>query len=76
MRNWEMQPTERILNDEIIDGRDELGVLLMGHDYKSWWTGSTLSIHEAREIIPHQSATTVQVAGSVIGAITWLLDCP
>ena len=76
MRNWQMQPKERIFNDEIIDGRDELGVLLMGHDYKSWWTGSTLSIHEARAIIPNQSATTVQVAGSVIGAITWLLDCP
>ena len=76
MRNWQMQPKERIFNDEIIDGRDELGVLLMGHDYKSWWTGSTLSIHEAREIIPNQSATTVQVAGSVVGAITWLLDCP
>ncbi|MEI7966706.1 MAG: homospermidine synthase, partial [Actinomycetota bacterium] len=76
MRNWQMQPKERIMNDEIIDGRDELGVLLMGHDYKSWWTGSTLSIHEARAIIPNQSATTVQVAGSVVGAITWLLDCP
>ena len=42
MRNWEMQPEERILNNEIIDGRDELGVLLLGHDYTGWWTGSLL----------------------------------
>ena len=32
MRNWEIQPNWRILNDEIVSGRDELGVLLMGHD--------------------------------------------
>ncbi len=43
MRGWEMQPEQRILNDEIISGRDELGVLLMGHPYRSWWTGSLLS---------------------------------
>ena len=76
MRNWEMQPRERILNDEIISGRDELGVLLMGHPFKSWWTGSTLSIDEARSIVPGQSATTLQVAGSVAAAVRWLIDCP
>ena len=76
MRNWEMQPRERILNDEIISGRDELGVLLMGHPFKSWWTGSTLSIDEARSIVPGQSATTLQVAGSVAAAVRWLVDCP
>ena len=52
MRNWEMQPKQRILNDEIISGRDELGVLLMGHPFKAWWTGSVLSIDEARAIAP------------------------
>jgi homospermidine synthase len=76
MRNWEMQPRERILNDEIIDGRDELGVLVMGHPFRSWWTGSVLSIHEARSIIPGQSATTLQVAGSVVAAVRWMLDEP
>lgn len=76
MRNWEMQPDQRILNDEIISGRDELGVLLMGHDYTSWWTGSLLSIEEARAVLPHQNATTLQVAGSIIGAVTWMIDNP
>jgi len=47
MRNYEMQPEQRILNDEIVQGEDQLGVLLMGHDYNAWWTGSILDIHEA-----------------------------
>ncbi len=76
MRGWEMQPEQRIMNDEIISGRDELGVLLMGHPYKSWWTGSLLSIDEARAVVPHQSATTVQVAGSIIAAVTWMIENP
>ena len=69
MRSWVMQSKQRIMNDEIISGRDELGVLLMGHPYRSWWTGSIMSIDEARSAIAHQSATTLQVAGSILGAI-------
>jgi homospermidine synthase len=76
MRNWTMQSRQRILNDEITSGRDELGVLLMGHPYRSWWTGSLLSIDEARAILPHQSATTLQVAGSIIAAVGWMIENP
>lgn len=76
MRNWEMQPQWRILNDEIVTGRDELGVLLMGHPYKSWWTGSMLSIDEARAVLPHQNATTLQVAASILGAVSWMIEHP
>ena len=67
---------QRIMNDEIISGRDELGVLLMGHPYKSWWTGMQTTIDEARSVAPHQSATTVQVAASILGAIDWMLRAP
>jgi len=76
MRNWAMQPRQRILNDEIISGRDELGVLLMGHPFRSWWTGSLLSIDEARAVVPNQSATTLQVAGSILGSVTWMIEHP
>jgi homospermidine synthase len=76
MRNYEMQPTVRIMNDEIDSGLDELGVLLMGHPYKSWWTGSLLSIDEARRLAPGQSATTLQVAASVAGAVVWMVRHP
>ena len=58
----------RILNDEITSGSDILGALLMGHAYNSWWTGSDLSIEESRRLVPHQNATTMQVAISVVAA--------
>ncbi len=64
---------QRIMNDDIISGRDELGVLVMGHPYKSWWTGMRTTVGEAREVAPHQNATTVQVAASILGAVDWLL---
>jgi homospermidine synthase len=76
MRNWEMQSRQRIMNDEIVSGRDELGVLLMGHPYQAWWTGSLLSIDEARAIIPSQNATTLQVAASIVGAVSWMIRNP
>ncbi|MFM8998762.1 MAG: saccharopine dehydrogenase NADP-binding domain-containing protein [Actinomycetota bacterium] len=75
-RNWELPPKLRIMNEEITDGEDRLGVLLMGHPYTAWWTGSLLSIHEARRHAPGQSATTLQVAASILGALTWIVANP
>jgi homospermidine synthase len=74
MHNYELQPRLRIMNDEIIDGRDELGVLLLGHDLNGWWVGSQLTIQEARQIVPHHSATTLQVAAALLGALNWMLQ--
>lgn len=76
MRQFKLQEQQRIMSDEIIDGRDELGVLLMGHDFKSWWCGSLLDIHEARRLVPHQQATTLQVAISVVSAALWMIKNP
>src|SRR4051812_30178662 len=74
--DWTMQSKQRILNDEITSGRDELGVLLLGHDFTGWWTGSLLSIDEARSVVSGQNATTLQVAGSVLAAVTWMIERP
>ena len=76
MRQLVLQDRLRILEDEIISGRDELGVLLMGHDFQSWWVGSLLSIEEARQLAPHQNATTLQVAASVLSAMAWMIEHP
>lgn len=76
MRGYDLQPDQRIMNDEIIDGKDELGVLLMGHDLTGWWVGSQLDIHEARRLVPHQSATTLQVAAAILGALFWMIRNP
>ena len=78
MNHLVMPPRERhrILNDEIISGSDAVGILLCGHPYKSWWTGSVLTIDEARTLVPGQSATTVQVAASVMAAVVWMVENP
>ncbi len=75
-RDYALQPNLRIMRDEIIDGGDILGALLMGHAYNSWWTGSVLSIEESRRLVPHQNATTMQVAISVVAAAMWMVENP
>lgn len=76
MRQYRLQKEQRILTNEITDGKDELGVLLMGHPFKSWWCGSLLDIHETRKLAPGQNATTLQVAISVIAAAIWAIKNP
>jgi homospermidine synthase len=74
--NYQLQPKIRIMTDEITSGADILGALLMGHPYHSWWTGSDLSIEESRRLVPHQNATTMQVAISVVAACMWMIENP
>jgi homospermidine synthase len=74
--NYRLQKKIRIMNDDITQGEDILGALIMGHPYQSWWIGSILSIHEARSLVPHQNATTVQVAISVVAAMLWMIEHP
>ncbi|MHC1716220.1 MAG: saccharopine dehydrogenase C-terminal domain-containing protein [Acidaminococcaceae bacterium] len=76
MRQYRLQDKQRVLTDEIISGKDELGVLLMGHDFNAWWVGSILDIDESRKLVPHQNATTLQVACSVVAAIKWMIANP
>jgi homospermidine synthase len=74
--DYKLQPSYRILNDEITSGSDILGALIMGHPYNSWWVGSDLSIEESRRLVPHQNATTMQVAISVVAATMWMIQNP
>jgi len=76
MRNYQLQASKRIMTDDIIEGRDEVGVLLLGHDLNGWWIGSQLDIHETRKLVAHQNATTLQVAASALSAIIWALRNP
>jgi homospermidine synthase len=76
MRNYKLQPKLRIMADEITSGIDELGVLLMGHGLTGWWAGSQLGIDETRQLVPGQNATTLQVAASVLGGLTYMIKHP
>ena len=75
-RNWRIQESERVLKDEIVSGVDELGVLLMGHARGAYWYGSQLSIDAARALCPHNSATSLQVAVSVMAGVLWAIANP
>ena len=74
--NYKLQNQIRIMNDEITQGEDILGALIMGHPYQSWWVGSSLSIEASRKLVPHQNATTMQVAISVVAAVLWAIENP
>jgi homospermidine synthase len=72
-----LQKSWRILDEtEIVDGIDELGVLLYGHDRNAYWFGSQLSIEEARRLAPYQNATGLQVSSAVIAGMVWALENP
>jgi len=66
----------RLMNDEIIDGIDELGVLLYGHANNAYWYGSQLSIEETRSLAPYQNATGLQVTAAVLAGVVWALENP
>lgn len=74
--NWRLPKTKRIMMDEIERGSDELGALLLGHKKRAYWFGSDLSIAQARELVPHQNATVMQVAAGALAAVIWALENP
>ncbi len=74
---WTQQETWHILSEhDIVDGIDELGVLLYGHAKNAYWFGSQLSIEETRRIAPYQNATGLQVTSAVLAGIIWMLENP
>ncbi len=75
-KNWQLQGRKRLMMDEIIDGIDELGVLLMGHQGRVYWYGSRLSIAETRRIAPHNNATSLQVTAAVLAGMVWAIEHP
>jgi homospermidine synthase len=62
--------------DEITSGGDELGVFLYGHAKGAMWSGSRLSIAEARALAPYQNATGMQVTSAVLAAMVWVAENP
>ena len=72
-----MQPKWHILDEtEIVDGIDELGVLVYGHGKNAYWYGSQLSIEETRRVAPYQNATGMQVSSAVLAGMVWALENP
>lgn len=71
------QSVHHVLDEnEIVDGIDELGVLLYGHDKNAYWFGSQLSVEETRQLAPYQNATGLQVTSAVLAGMVWALENP
>ncbi|ENS80604.1 homospermidine synthase [Brucella melitensis UK29/05] len=71
------QPVQHVLEEnEILDGADELGVLLYGHTRNAYWYGSQLTVQEARKLAPYQNATGLQVSSAVLAGMVWALENP
>jgi homospermidine synthase len=71
------QTVQHVLEeDELVDGKDELGVLLYGHARNAFWYGSRLTLEEARRLAPYQNATGLQVSSAVLAGMVWALENP
>lgn len=71
--HMQAQKNMRVMTQDIVEGKDEVGVLLLGHDLQSWWTGSLLDIHETRKLVGNtHNPTVLQVSASLLGAIFWM----
>ncbi|NWJ23492.1 homospermidine synthase [Rhizobium sp. RM] len=71
------QAVQHVLGeDELVDGADELGVLLFGHEKNAYWYGSRLTLEEARTLAPYQNATGLQVSSAVLAGMVWALENP
>jgi homospermidine synthase len=75
-KQWHVQPSQRLMMEEIISGIDELGVLLAGHTKGAYWYGSQLSIEEARQLCPYNNATSLQVCIAVLAGMVWCIEHP
>lgn len=73
---WNMPDKSIIIKDEIVEGVDALGVLIMGHELNAYWYGSLLSIDEARRTLPFNNATSLQVVAGVYAGVVWALENP
>jgi homospermidine synthase len=73
-----LRQDDHIILDEhdIVDGIDELGVLLYGHKKNAYWYGSQLSVDETRALAPYQNATGLQVTSAVMAGMVWALENP
>jgi homospermidine synthase len=75
-RGYQFQDSKRIMMEDITEGVDELGVLLCGHKKNAYWYGSQLSIGEARQLAPHNNATSLQVTVAVLAGMIWAIEHP
>ena len=76
MKGWTLPARVRVLEKDIVDGVDELGVLILGGTHGGWWFGSQLSIAQVRTIAPGSNAAALLVAAGAYSAAKWMVRNP
>lgn len=64
-----------VTREALLCGDDQLGVLFV-YPGGSYWYGSKLTLEEARELAPHNNATTLQVVAGILGGLAWMCKHP
>jgi homospermidine synthase len=68
---------KRLMMDDVTEGIDELGILILrANNPEVYWYGSRLTIDEARELVPNNNATSLQVAAGVLTGVIWAIENP
>ena len=67
---------QRIMSDEIIDGQDELGVLLMGHPCTAWWTARCSTSRRRAGSCPIRTRPRCRSRRRCSAAVQWMIANP
>jgi homospermidine synthase len=78
-RDLKYQDNNRLLTNDITNGRDELGLTFFLNNGNIYWIGSLLDIHEARDIFDNKfdkyiNATISQVVGGYLSGILHIIN--
>lgn len=78
LNNYNMLPTYYVVNcDDIIDGKDAVGALLMLENGENYWAGTIISKEDIpKEFHPYVNPTVVQVACGVLSGIDHIISNP
>ena len=72
-----VRPSIHILDEnEIVDGIDELGVLLYGHRRTPIGMARSFRSRRRARLAPYQNATGLQVTSAVLAGMVWALENP
>lgn len=66
----------KVLKNELAGGSDALGVLIQMKTGEQYWYGSVVSLEFAREVLPENNATSLQVVAGIIGAMRYMVQYP
>lgn len=73
---WKTGDESHVAGPSMIEGVNELGMLICSPRMGSIWVGSRLSSEEARERVASSQATTLQVAAGLAAALKIAMESP